>query len=69
VYAIDPKSPDQVDASWTSTKDVEHILSLPVTVTSATGATRRAPPHVFVVRAVDRHGAMSAPAAACGGAR
>jgi len=61
VYAVDPESPNQVDASWTSTREVEHILSLPAAVTTASGATRRPPPHLFVVRAVDRHGAMSAP--------
>jgi hypothetical protein len=62
VYAVDPKSLDQVDAAWTSTKELECILSLPAAVTTASGATRRPPPHLFVVRAVDRHGEMSQPA-------
>jgi hypothetical protein len=55
--AIDPVSVEAVDGTWQRTSATRMVLTFP---NAGSGAPRE--PHVFVVRAVDDEGRMSAPA-------
>src|SRR5262245_216299 len=57
VYAIDPASVEVVDERWVRTTTTEQVLKFPTE-----DGLARSRPHVFVVRAVSRDGAISDPA-------